>query len=125
MRSGLFTSALVAALVFSCAAQTPMTDTATDSTRLRITHGPVVENVTETGAIIAWSTNMNAGTVLHYGLDPDRLDQTAGMPWGGFTHRVELSGLRSKTTYFFRAESPHAQGTGENAAGPVLSFATK
>lgn len=102
-----------------------MADTRPESVPLRITHGPVVEGLTDTRAIIAWSTNTNAGTLLHYGVDPDHLDQTAGMPWGGFTHRVELNGLTPRTRYFFRAESPHGQGTGESASGPVLSFDTK
>lgn len=92
---------------------------------LQITHGPVIEHVTETTAVIAWSTNVNAGTQLHYGTNPDRLDQNAGMPWGGLTHRVELKDLRPGTNYFFQAESPHGQGTGETAASPVLSFQTK
>ena len=37
---------------------------------VQITHGPVVENVTDTTAEIAWSTNVNSGTSLHYGTDP-------------------------------------------------------
>src|SRR5262245_32842271 len=54
---------------------------------VQITYGPVVESVTDTTAIIAWSTNVNAGTLLRYGSDPKHLDHTAGMPWGGLTHR--------------------------------------
>lgn len=29
---------------------------------VRLTHGPVVESVNDTTAVIAWSTNVNAGT---------------------------------------------------------------
>src|SRR5262245_32875850 len=32
--------------------------------QLRITHVPVIEEVTDTTATIAWSTNLNAGTQL-------------------------------------------------------------
>lgn len=92
---------------------------------LQITQGPVIEHLTGTTAVIAWSTNVNAGTELHYGTASDHLDQSAGMPWGGLTHRVELKDLSPGTKYFFRAESPHGQGTGEIAASPVLSFQTK
>ena len=91
---------------------------------LHITHGPIVEHVSETWAVIAWSTNINAGTVLRYGIDPDRLDQTAGMPWGGLTHRVEIEDLKPATKYFYLAESPQGQGTGETAQSPILSFQT-
>ncbi len=98
---------------------------AVPSVAVEITQGPVVENVTDTTAVIAWSTNVNAGTVLHYGTDPTRLDQTAGMPWGGLTHRVDLKDLKPDTKYYFRAESPKGQGTGTSATAPPSSFRTK
>jgi Purple acid Phosphatase, N-terminal domain len=92
---------------------------------VRIIQGPVVEGVTDTTAIIAWSTNVNSGTTLRYGTDRDRLDRTAGMPWGGFTHRVFLKDLQPATKYFFQAESGKAQGTGTTATASVISFETK
>src|SRR5215510_2388837 len=92
---------------------------------VQITQGPVVENITDTTAIIAWSTNVNAGTVLHYGSDPKHLDHTAGMPWGGLTHRVNLKDLKPGTTYYFQGESPNGQGTGTSAQSATASFQTK
>ena len=92
---------------------------------VRITHGPVVENVTDTTAIVAWSTNVNSGTTLRYGTTPNHLDQGAGMPWGGFTHRVYLRNLQPGTKYFFQAESSKAQGTGTSAIADVMSFETR
>jgi hypothetical protein len=92
---------------------------------VQITNGPVVENVTDTTAEIAWSTNVNAGTALHYGTDPSHLDQTAGMPWGGLTHRVTIKNLQPNTTYYFRAESGQGQGTGSQAQTAQASFQTK
>ncbi|HEX7288634.1 MAG TPA: fibronectin type III domain-containing protein [Candidatus Angelobacter sp.] len=92
---------------------------------VRITRGPVVEQVTDTTAIIAWSTNVNAGTTLRYGTEPDQLDLTANMPWGGFTHRVYLKGLKPGTTYFFQAESGEGQGTGSKAQAAVDRFQTR
>ncbi len=100
-------------------------DDAPPSIAVQITSGPVVENVTDTTAVIAWSTNVNAGTVLRYGTDPNHLDQTAGMPWGGLTHRVNLKDLKPDTKYYFQAESPKGQGTGTSAAAPASSFRTK
>ena len=92
---------------------------------VEITRGPIVEYVTDTTAQIAWSTNVNAGTLLRYGLDRDRLDQSAGMPWGGFTHRVRLRDLKPDSTYYFRAESDQGQGTGTRAVSTESCFRTK
>ena len=125
MRNGLATTTLIVTFALCSAAQTQAPAVPPANNELRIVHGPVVENVTDTTAIIAWSTNVNAGTVLRYGTDPDRLDRTAGMPWGGLTHRVELHSLQPGTKYFFRAESPHGQGSGEDAQSTMFSFQTK
>jgi hypothetical protein len=106
-------------------APAPISPIGTANNAVQITHGPVVENVTDTTAEIAWSTNVNAGTTLHYGTDPGHLEQTAGMPWGGLTHRVSLKNLEPNTTYYFRAESAQGQGTGTQAQTEQASFQTK
>lgn len=103
----------------------PVTPIGTASDAVQITNGPVVENVTDTTAEIAWSTNVNSGTTLRYGIDPSHLDQAAGMPWGGLTHRVELKDLRPNTTYYFKAESGQGQGTGTLAETGQSTFQTK
>jgi len=105
--------------------QLPSTPIGVAGEAVQITHGPVVENVTDTTAEIAWSTNVNSGTALHYGADPVHLDLTAGMPWGGFTHRVLIKNLKPNTTYYFKAESGQGQGTGTMAAAAPASFQTK
>jgi hypothetical protein len=106
-------------------APAPISPIGTAGNAVQITNGPVVENVTDTTVQIAWSTNVNAGTTLHYGTDPSHLDQTAGMPWGGLTHRVELKNLSPNTTYYFKAESAQGQGTGTQAQAEQASFQTK
>jgi hypothetical protein len=106
-------------------APAPVSPIGTAGNAVQITNGPVVENVTDTTAEIAWSTNVNAGTTLHYGSDPSHLDQTAGMPWGGLTHRVSLKNLNPNTTYYFKAESAQGQGTGTQAQAEQASFQTK
>jgi hypothetical protein len=118
---------MIVALAGASAAQTlsQPEDPAPPSTAVEITNGPVVESFTDTTAVIAWSTNVNAGTVLHYGTDPIHLDKTAGMPWGGLTHRVDLKDLKPDTKYYFQAESPKAQGTGTSVTAPPSSFRTK
>lgn len=114
---------LALSLSAACLAQT-----SPDSGReepVRITSGPVVEQVTDSTATIAWSTNVNAGTILRYGTEPDQLSLMAMMPWGGLTHRVYLKGLKAGTTYYFQAESGQAQGTGSKAQADVARFQTK
>jgi len=91
---------------------------------VKIVNGPVVEEITDSTAQIAWSTNVNAGTLIHYGTDPEKLDKSASMPWGGLTHRVVLKNLNPSTTYYFKAESPQGQHTGTRAMAPVSSFRT-
>lgn len=105
--------------------QLPVMPVDTSRRAVQITQGPVVEQVTDTTAEIAWSTNVNSGTALHYGADPSHLDQTAGMPWGGLTHRVTIKNLRPNTTYYFKAESGQGQGTGTQAETAQASFQTK
>jgi hypothetical protein len=92
---------------------------------VEIIHGPVVESITDTTAVIAWSTNVNAGTLLHYGTDVNHLDQSASMPWGGLTHRVNLKDLKPDTKYYFKAESAQGQGSGSTAVAPQSFFRTK
>lgn len=92
---------------------------------VKIIHGPIVEFVTDSTAQIAWSTNENSGTVIHYGTDPNNLNEKASMPWGGITHRVLLRHLSSNTTYYFRSESADGQDTGTRAEAQEQSFTTK
>src|SRR3981081_1401515 len=68
--------------------QIPANPIGAPTSGVQITHGPVVENVTAATGESRCAPNVNSGTALHYGTDPSHLDQTAGMPWGGFTHRV-------------------------------------
>jgi phosphodiesterase/alkaline phosphatase D-like protein len=92
---------------------------------VQITKGPRVESVTNDTAEIAWSTNVNASTLVRYGTDVEKLTSTAQEPWGGLTHRVTIRNLRPGTTYYFQAESNHGQGTGTKATSDVASFTTR
>ncbi len=98
---------------------------AQDRTDLKITHGPVLEGTHANTATIAWTTNVNSGTRVEYGLDPQHLDRRAEMPWGGITHRVTLKGLQPGTTYYWRAVSTKGQGTGEDAVSDTQTLTTQ
>jgi hypothetical protein len=90
----------------------------------QITNGPVVESVTPTTGVVAWSTNVSSGSVVNYGVAPDRLTQRSEMPWGGYTHRVTLQQLHPDTTYFFQASSPDAKGSGQVLRSEMKNFRT-
>ena len=92
---------------------------------LKITHGPVLEGTNATTATIAWTTNVNSGTRVLYGLDPERLDQRAEVPWGGITHRITLKGLQPATTYYWQAVATKGQGSGEDVTSTIQTFTTK
>jgi phosphodiesterase/alkaline phosphatase D-like protein len=92
---------------------------------VQITKGPVIESVTSNSAVIAWSTNVNASTMVKYGTDPNNLTQTAEAPWGGLTHRVTISNLQPNTKYYFQVQSGQGQGTGTGALSSISQFQTK
>jgi phosphodiesterase/alkaline phosphatase D-like protein len=95
-----------------------------DTAHPRITHGPVVEKVTANTGVVAWSTNVSAGTVVRYGTNPDQLTMRSEMPWGGYTHRVMLRNLQPNTSYFFQVSSPDAKGSGEVLKSNIEEFHT-
>jgi len=93
--------------------------------KLVITNGPVVENVTDTTAQIAWSTNVSSSTIVHYGTDALSLNGVSSMPWGALTHRVQLKNLKPDTLYYFKIESGQGAGTGTDVQASESLFQTK
>lgn len=120
-RGVLFLTLLLAAAGLVVAQEAPAKN---PTQSILITHGPVVESASASSAVIAWSTNVSAGTVVRYGTDPNHLTVRAEMPWGGYTHRVTLRNLQSDTTYYFQVSSPHAAGSGAEVSSDVLHFTT-
>jgi phosphodiesterase/alkaline phosphatase D-like protein len=93
---------------------------------LRITNGPVVERVTDTNATVAWSTDRPASSVVKYGTDKNSLDQTAQVPWGATTHRVELKNLKPGTQYYFSVHSAQGKNApGDKEDTEPVAFTTK
>lgn len=91
---------------------------------VKITKGPILEEVTDHSAIIAWSTNERAGSIVRYGTEDEKLSQTAEVPYGGPTHRVHLNNLKPGTKYFFVVDSGQGQGSGTEARSQEQSFTT-
>jgi hypothetical protein len=94
------------------------------NTAVQITQEPRVEHADGNSASIAWTTNVQAGTRVKYGTNPNNLSQSATAPWGALTHRVELKNLQPNTTYYFQAISENASGSGTSATSSVSQFRT-
>lgn len=91
---------------------------------VQITNGPTAK-VNGTSAVVSWTTNLDAGSVVKYGTDANNLNQTAQMPWGGVTHQVTLQNLQPNATYYYQVQSPAAQGSGTSVNSSVAQFQTQ
>jgi hypothetical protein len=69
-----------------------------------------VEQVTSASAMIAWTTNEPADSVVEYG-PTSELGQAASDPTLVTDHRVALTDLAAATTYHYRVRSRNANGT--------------
>jgi len=88
-----------------------------------ITAGPTVTSIGQTTAIITWTTDEPASTVVHYGTTTGLgTDATVA---GQFTvqHQITLSGLTAATTYFFVVASTDPDGNGPTSSTQA-SFTT-
>jgi len=104
--------------------QTENANFAAEKARVYLTKGPVIEYITPRNAIVAWSTNVRASSIVRYGSDPNNLNRTAQAPWGQETHRVEIKNLRPDTKYYFVVESSQAEGSGTLAKSNSAAFTT-
>jgi hypothetical protein len=68
---------------------------------VEITQGPLVTPA-ETSARITWTTDVECGTTVRFGLQPQQLTRKEEGSVGT-NHAVELSGLQPGTTYHFTA----------------------
>ena len=82
---------------------------------VRIIDGPVIEYQDTNSATIAWSTNARSSSIVHYGVTPDSMNQTAEATWGPRVHRVTINNLQPGSVYYFQVESSQAKGTGTSA----------
>jgi hypothetical protein len=106
------------------------------ASRMRIVQEPTLESVTDTSAIVRWTTNNVAGTtvrygVVHFGVDPRDLRQVAksqnrwnrGLP--SMTYRVAVDNLEPGLTYYYWVEFTDANGTSEGTDSAVRQFTTQ
>lgn len=104
---------------------------------VRITNGPLFEQITPDSAIIAWSCNQPSSFQVRYGINPQSLNQIANLPWTPVTHRVLLHSLQPDTHYYFTVEpaqpnapsTPSTETTDQSSAplpptSPIYAFRT-
>jgi hypothetical protein len=106
-----------------------------DPTKWQIIKDPELERASDIWAIIRWTASNVKDTalrygVVHYGTDPQRLDETATSPnrWNGglpyMIYRVQVNHLRPSTTYYYRVESVNALNVSEGPESGVHQFTT-
>ena len=117
----LFMIVMTLAVVYAVAAAPPQA-----GQDIRITNGPILEEVTGNAVVIAWSTDVPSSSRVWYATDRNNLTHVAESPENGSnTHRVRIDNLRSNTTYYFQVESSQTRGNrGEGESAGVLSFRT-
>jgi hypothetical protein len=93
---------------------------------IRITNGPMLEEVNGNAVVIAWTTDVPSSSRVWYATDKNNLTHVAESPENGSnTHRVRIDNLRPNTTYYFQVESSQSRGNrGQGESEGVLSFRT-
>jgi len=93
---------------------------------LTLINGPHVK-AGETTASVTWTTDVEAGTRLHYGTQEKLLDQRASDSVGT-EHRINLAGLLPGTTYHFSVGSARVllgQGSFQTTGAPAATERSK
>src|ERR1700676_4534740 len=126
------TSALLSSAPTTAQAPPP----AKQAKRVHITQGPALESATNNSVIITWKRNTPGGTdehfgVVHYGLDPKNLSETAkshirlNRAHSYTVFRVRVDGLKPKTTYYYTVDSVDARSASDGVTSPVKTFITE
>jgi hypothetical protein len=105
---------------------------------LRITHGPWLQNLTQDGVTVCWTTNLPAvpgiWMVRKKPLNDSLVrNSTDGLiDAGGTLHKVRITGLKAGITYSYRIHSvelmklrPYQVYFGDTVKGKVFSFITQ
>src|SRR5579862_4513827 len=122
-------------LVLSNTIAAQVSPTTPKAARVRITAGPEIESARDFLTIIRWTTNNPGGSpvhygVVHYGLDPKQLNETAKSPirlnpdHPSTVFRVRLNSLKPGTTYYYTVGSMEANGTDDGPKSAVKQFTT-
>jgi phosphodiesterase/alkaline phosphatase D-like protein len=122
-------------------ASRPVPDTkilppAREAERVRVTEGPAIESARGKLIVIKWTSNNPGGTdehfgVVHYGTDPEHLNQTAKSPvrlnqnHASTVFRVRVGGLEPQTTYYYSVDSMQGNGKSDGVKSAVNRFTSR
>ena len=122
-----------ACLLLSNTVLAQVSQTTQKAARVRITQGPEIEMAKDFLTIIRWTSTNPGGSpvhygIVHYGLDPKNLSQTAKSPirlnpaHPSTNFRVRIEGLKTGITYYYTVESQEANGTGDGVKSTMKQF---
>jgi Purple acid Phosphatase, N-terminal domain len=125
----------VGSLLSSSPAVAQILPPAPKAARVEITQGPALELAHDDLAIVRWTTNNPGGmdvhfAVVYYGTNPKELSQMAKSPirlnraHPETIFRARLSGLKPRTTYYYKVTSIDSAGGSDGVESPVNQFAT-
>lgn len=124
MRRFLFLLSLVAMMAAVAVAQTrhsappsSTTDDMPSAQAVKITNGPGAAKITDRSAEIFWNSAQRSGATVRYGTSPSMMTQSVADTSDGTDHKVEITGLRPNTTYYFQVESNLGPGTAPSKSG--------
>ncbi|UQA55492.1 metallophosphoesterase [Polyangium aurulentum] len=80
---------------------------------------PYIQTLTPTSAILVWTTDSGANSVVHYGTSPQSLTQVAELASSVTQHEVKLSNLQPGTRYYYDVGSA---GGGVLAGGDASHY---
>ena len=122
---------LLASAVFLCAVAAAQNNSSLPSTEARksisrqvITNGPVAETISDSSALIGWSSREPVtATTLQYGTNRDHMTQSADAVQNSDNknHHVRLESLTPDTTYYFQVMQ---NGEAQSGIGTFHTVAT-
>jgi alpha-tubulin suppressor-like RCC1 family protein/ribosomal protein L27 len=99
------------------------TTTATpDTTPPVILTGPTVSSITNTSALVAWSSNESSTGAVQYGLT-NTLGQSANDTTLTASHQITLTNLTANTLYYLKTTATDGAGNGPTSSA-ITSFST-
>jgi phosphodiesterase/alkaline phosphatase D-like protein len=129
----LVTAATAGILLSSSPMAAQILPPAKKAARVNIVYGPALEIAHDDVAILRWITNNPGGSddhlaVADYGTDPTDLSQRAksqirlNRGHAETIFRVRISGLKPRTTYYYRVTSEESNGTTDGVKSSVNKF---
>ena len=131
----LAVSAVAGSLLFSNPIVAQILPPQKQAEHVEVTKGPELELAHDDTAIVRWTSSNPRGDdehygVVHYGTDPEDLNQTAkGHIRLNRAHpetifRVRMEDLKPQTTYYYKVTSEGGDGESDGVESPVNKFTT-